>query len=307
MMRHLLLTSVLAAAFLMPRAAAAVEGFAGMKWGMDRDTVLQMFGERSVVEPNPKSPPQGTSGAAISIRGAKFFESEVDVTAYFGDSDLAIIRLNYKRELPQNLEDLLSFYSPKWGKPLKTVDRDGSRKKRTWSWPWEGVEFRAVEDDGRLKYQRLDYSAEVIQDWRRADAIVCAMLPQGSGCAFPDSYCPQQDSAMAKGRKTQDVRVLKSKGEAACVYKDYWVQDARIVFERPTERAAKWLKAVLTRRLGAGSITRKDSSAEVHEITNWTDLGVRLILIRRATAQKRDGTWTGPIDQVRLKRVYARR
>ncbi len=307
MIRPVLLPALLALALLVPRAAFAVEGFAGMKWGMSREKVTEMFGSKAILDPRPKNPPADTSGASVSIRGAKFFESEVDVTAFFGDSGLSIIRLKYRRETPRNLEDLVTFYEPRWGAPLKTVDRDGSRKKRTWSWPWEGVEFRAVEDDGRLQYQRLDYSAAVIEDWRRADAIVCAMLPQGSGCPFPDTYCPQQDSTMPKGRKSQDVRLLRSKGEAACVYRDYWVQDARIVFERPTEQAAKWLKAVLTRRLGAGSVKRRETASEVHEITNWTQLGVRLILIRRATAKKKDGTWTGPIDEVRLKRVYEKR
>jgi hypothetical protein len=296
---------VFAVGLAVPRPAAAVGGFGGMKWGMERAEVAEMFGSRAVVERRPKRLPTGTSGSSITIRGAKFFESEVDVTAYFGDSGLAVIRLKYRRNRSQNLDELLAFYEPKWGAAIKTVDRDGSHKKRTYSWPWEGVEFKSVEDDGKLEYQRVDYSAAVIEDWRRADAIVCAMLPRGSGCPFPDTYCPQQDSSMPKGRKSQEVRVLQSTGEASCVYKDFWVQDARIVFERPTERAAKWLKAVLVRRLGAGSVKRKEGTSEVHEITSWEDLGVRLILIRRAIARTKTG-WTGPIEQVRLKRVYNR-
>ena len=298
---------VLSAAIVaVPRHAEAVDGFAGMKWGMKRADVSTMFGSRAVVDPRPKSRPEESKGSAISIRGAKFFDSEVDVTAYFNDSGLAVIRLKYRRERPENLDELLAFYEPKWGGPIQTVDREGSRKKRTFSWPWEGVEFKSVENDGKSEYQRLDYSAAVIEDWRRADAIVCAMLPQGSGCPFPDTYCPQQDSTMPKGRKSQPVSVLKSRGESSCVYEDYWVKDARIVFERPGERSAKWLKAVLVRRLGAGDVERNDGTSEIHEITSWPDLGVRLILIRRAVA-KTDNGWTGPISQVRLKRVYAGR
>ena len=297
---------LLVLALAVPAPAHAVPGFAGMKWGMKRQDVSTLFGARSTVDPKPTGAPSESSGSAILIRGATFFDSEVDVTAYFGNSGLSTIRLKYHREIPKNLSDLLEFYSPKWGDPLKTVDREGSHKSRTYSWPWEGVEFRAVENDGKLEYQRLDYSETVIHQWRQADAIVCAMLPQGSGCSFPDTYCPQQDSTMPKGRKTQEVKVLKSVGEAACVYKDYWVQDARIVFTRPTEEAGKWLKAVLVRRLGAGSVDRKEGTSEVHEITSWADLGVRLILVRRAIARTKTG-WTGPIEEVRLKRVYAKR
>jgi hypothetical protein len=302
---NLRLSALVVLALLLPRSSHAVEGFAGMKWGMSRDEVTSMFGDRAAVEPRPENMPRDTSGSAIAIQGAKFFESEVDVRAFFGGSGLSIIRLRYRRESGENLTDLLGFYEPKWGSPLKTVDRDGSRKKQTYSWPWEGVEFRAVEDDGRLQYQRLDYSAQVLEDWRRADAIVCAMLPRGSGCSFPDTYCPQQDSTMPSGRKSQQVRVLKSKGESSCVYEDYWVQDARIVFERPSERAAKWLKALLVRRLGAGDVKRKEGTM-ARESTRWNDLGVRLLLVRRAIAKRKDGTWTGPIEEVRLRRVYKR-
>jgi hypothetical protein len=288
--------------FLLATPALAVDGFDQLKFGMSPDEVRAAYPDQIVHDPKPSGAPDGSVGGRLVLTGEpKIFDSVVEVSCFFTASGLSTIRLLYRAPDPANVDKLLEWYRPHWGEPLRSVRRDRSRKKVTWVWPWEGVEFRSVEDEGKTVYQRVDFSEEVKTSWTRADAVICKLLPGSSSCPFPDNYCAQQDSTMPTGQRTQRVEIADRSGEASCTYDAYTLKYVRLQMPEPSDKAVDWLEAILARRLGPGVEKREGDSARVKIDTVWEDHGVELRVVRKARV-KTDKGWTGPAEYLRLKR-----
>ncbi len=299
-----LLVSALIAAVTLGFAvpAAAVDGFNKLVFGMTPDQVRTVYPEQVVHDPNPDSAPDGTVGGRLTLTGDwKLFDDPVQVSCYFTASGLSIIRLQFDKPAKDNLEELLDWYRPHWGDPIRSIRREGSRKKITWSWPWEGVQLRAVEEDGRPVYQRVDFSERLKTRWTRADALICKLLPGSSSCPFPDGFCPQQDNATVEGQRTQRVEIDDAPAEVSCTYDDYVLQVMRLRLKEPDDRVTDWLVEVLTRRLGPGTEKRSGDSQRVVVDTTWSEHGVALRVVRKARVKTEAG-WTGPVEYVRLER-----
>ena len=291
-----------ALALLVAVPAWAVDGFDKLTFGMSRDEVYAAYPDQIIDEPHPSGTPDGTVGGRLVLTGdPKLFDSAVEVSCFFTGSGLSTIRLLYRQPDPANVDRLLEWYRPHWGEPLRSVRRDGSRKKVTWVWPWEGVEFRSVEDQGAAVYQRVDFSEEVKTAWTRADAVVCKLLPRTSSCPFPDGYCAQQDSTMPTGQRTQRVEIADRSAEASCTYDGYSLKHVRLKMPEPSDKAVDWLETILLRRLGEGVETREGDPARVKIDTVWADHGVELRVVRKSRV-KTDKGWTGPAEYLLLKR-----
>ncbi len=289
-------------ALLLAAPAWAVDGFDKLKFGMSPDEVYAAYPDQVVHDPHPSGAPDGTVGGRLLLTGeTKIFDSAVEVSCFFTASGLSTIRLLYQSPDPANVDRLLDWYRPHWGEALRSVRRDGSRKKVTWVWPWEGVEFRSVEDQGETVYQRVDFSEEVKTDWTRADAVVCKLLPGTSSCPFPDAYCAQQDSTMPTGQRTQRVEIADRSAEATCTYDGYVLKYVRLKMPEPSDKAVDWLEAILQRRLGDGVEKRDGDSSRVKIDTVWAEHGVELRVVRKARVKTERG-WTGPVEYLRLKR-----
>jgi hypothetical protein len=288
-------------ALLLAGPAAAVDGFDKLVFGMSPDEVYAAYPDQVVHDPKPRSAPDGTVGGRLVFAGA-LFDSTVEVSAFFTASGLSTVRLLYDKPEAANVDKLLDWYRPHWGEPLRSVKREGARKKITWVWPWEGVEFRSVEEDGTPAYQRVDFAEPVKTEWTRADAVVCKLLPGSSGCPFPDHFCPQQDSMMPEGKRTQRLELVGRPVNVTCTYVDYAMKDARLRMEEPSDQALDWLEAILQRRLGPGVETRGGDSSVVKIDTTWAEHGIQLRVVRKAKV-KTDKGWTGPVEYVRLKRT----
>ena len=291
---------------LLPGSAFAVNGLdsLGLTWGMTPDEVKAAHPTR--YERKPKSQPKDTvEGRLLLTKDVEMFGERLEVALYFSASGLSIIRLQYRRPAEGNVENLVGWYQPHWGEPLTTTERKQGRKKKTWAWPWEGVEIRSVKEDGKLRYQRVDFSAAVKEEWTRADAMLCSLLPMTTGCPFAATTCPQQDSSFADGKKAQDWNLLGSKGELVCTYAGYRLEEWRLVFDRPREKTSKWMKALLLRRIGTGITGRDENSSRIKVTHDWPDHQLNLRVDRKSMAKKDDGTWTGPVERIRLKMALA--
>jgi len=303
---RLLCLLVLALATFLPATASAVSGLEslGLVWGMGPDEVKAAHATK--YEKAPKSQPDGTvPGRLLLTKDVEMFGERLEVALYFDKSGLSIIRLQYRKPAEGNVEKLVGWYEPHWGEPLTTTERKQGRKKKTWAWPWEGVEIRSVQEDGRLRYQRVDFSQEVREEWTRADALLCSLLPMTTGCPFAGTICPQQDSAFPGGKKEQEWELLGSRGELVCTYRGYRLEEMRLVFDRPREKTSKWMKALLLRRIGTGIQDREENSTRIKVIHDWPDHQLNLRIDRKSMAKKDDGTWTGPVDRIRLKMELA--
>jgi hypothetical protein len=290
----------------LPSTAAAVGGLdsLGLTWGMSVQDVKAAHVTK--YEKSPKSQPDGTVGGRLLLtKDVEMFGDRLEVAVYFDASGLSIIRLQYRKPAAGNVEKLVEWYQPHWGEPLSTTERRQGRKKKTWSWPWEGVEIRSVVEDGSMRYQRVDFSQEVAREWNRADAMLCSLLPTTTGCPFAGSTCPQQDSQFADGRKEQEWNLLGSKGELSCTYQGYRLKEMRLVFERPREKTSKWMRALLLRRIGTGLQDRDENSSRIKVTHDWPTHQLNLRIDRKAVSKKDDGTWTGPVERIRLKMVLA--
>ena len=300
-MRTFGLLAVLVATLAVPLRAHAVDGFQNLKFGMTPDEVRAAYPGEIAHDPEPKGAPDHSVGGALVFKGA-LFESTVDVLCFFTVSGLSVIRMTYARPQASNIDQLLSFYEPYWGEPLRSIERDGSRKKTTWAWPWEGVQLRQVEDDGRLKYQRIDFSEQVLARWTKADALVCKILPGTSSCPFPDGLCAQQDSAIGNDDRTQKIEIADKPAEIVCDYEDFRLEDIELTIRSPDDRALDWIQQILRRRLGEGAETRKEDASRVRIDTDWDSQGVALRVVRKARV-KTDKGWTGPVEFIRVRRI----
>lgn len=297
---------VILAICLLPSQAAAVNGLdsLGLTWGMSPEDIKAAHVTK--YEKKPKSQPDGTvPGRLLMTKDVEMFGERLEVALYFDSSGLSIIRLQYRKPAEGNVEQLVGWYQPHWGEPLSTTERERGRKNKTWSWPWEGVEIRSVVEDGRLRYQRVDFSQEVNEEWSRADAMLCSLLPMTTGCPFAGSTCPQQDSQYADGKKEQEWSLLGSRGELSCTYAGYRLLEMRLVIDRPREKTSKWMKALLLRRIGTGVQSRDENSSRIKVEHDWPAHQLNLRIDRKSVSKKDDGTWTGPVERIRLKMVLA--
>lgn len=288
---------------LCPGAASAVDGFDRLKFGMGPDEVRATYPDQVVHDAHPENAPEGAIGGRLVLTGdPRIFDSPVEVSCFFSASGLSTVRLQYKAPAEGNAERLVDWYRPHWGEPLKSVERQGSRRKVTWVWPWEGVEFRDVSDDGKPAYQRVDFSWDLKTGWTRTEAIVCKLLPASSGCPFADSFCAQQDSAMPAGQRTQAVEIADRRAEVSCTYEGFALRELRLQLGEPSDEALDWLEAILHRRLGPGQEERHEDSARIRIDTAWPDHKVELRVVRLARVKAAQG-WTGPVEFLRMKRT----
>ncbi len=291
---------------VLPAPASAVNGLdsLGLTWGMTPEQVKAAHVTK--YDKKPRSQPDGTvPGRLLMTKDVEMFGERLEVALYFDSSGLSIIRLEYRRPAQGNVEKLVEWYQPHWGEPLSTTEREQGRKKKTWSWPWEGVEIRSIRDEGKIQYQRVDFSQEVREEWTRADAMLCSILPMTTGCPFAGSTCPQQDSGYADGRREQEWTLLGSRGELSCTYTGYRLQEMRLIIDRPREKTSKWLEALLLRRIGTGVQSREETGNTIKVENDWADHQLNLRVDRKALSKKEDGSWTGPVDRIRLRMVLA--
>jgi len=290
-------------ALLLPTTALAVDGFDKLKYGMTPDEVRTAYPNQIKHDKDPKGPPEGTVGGRLVLAGqSRLFDEAVEVSAFFTGNGLSVVRLNFKSPKKENLQKVIDFYTPHWGDPVKTMTKlDATRKKREWSWPWEGVELRAVTDEGKTMYQRIDFSETVRSQWTTADAAICSVLPASSSCPFPDRFCPQQDGSTANGRRERDFKIGSTTAEIRCDYEDYALHDLKLEVTKPNPIAADWIDRVLVRRLGEGAVTVREGASEVLTDTRWDNHGVTLRVIRKAKIKTKTG-WTGPVQYLRVKR-----
>lgn len=305
-MRRTFLVSVLLALATLGFAAqaGAVDGFQqlGLMFGMTPEQVRELYPDQLVHDPAPAGAPEGTIGGRLIVQGdRRLFDDPVEVSCFFTASGLSIIRMQFDKPARANLDELLDFYQPHWGEPIRSIKREGARKKITWSWPWEGVQLRAVEEGGAAVYQRVDFSEQLKSRWTRADALLCKLLPGTSSCPFADGFCPQQDGATVQGQRTQRIEIDAAPAEVSCTYQDYVLQVMRLRLKEPDDRVTDWLLEVLTRRLGPGVEKRTGDSSRVVIDTVWADHEVALRVVRLARVKTEHG-WTGPVDYVRLER-----
>ena len=276
----------------------------GLVWGMTPEQVKAAHATK--YEDDVKSQPEGTvKGRLLLTKDVEMFGQRLEVVLYFSASGLAIIRLEYRSPAAGNVETLVDWYKPHWGEALYASERERGRKKREWAWPWEGVEIRSVEEDGKIMYQRVDFSVAVAEEWRRADAMLCSLLPSTTGCPFAETTCPQQDSVLATGTKDQPWELLASEGQVTCSYTGFRLEEMRLVFEKPKEKTAKWLEALLTRRIGTGVPTREETGSQIKLERAWADHALNLIVYRKAVSRLEDGSSTGPVERIRFKRTMA--
>lgn len=304
--RRLMPALLLLVALALPASAFAVDGLSslGLKWGMSVEQVKSAHTTKH--EKEPTSQPDGTvKGRLMITKPVEMFGERLDVALYFSASGLSIIRLEYRDPDDGDAGKLVDWYQPHWGDALYTSERKRGRKKKTWSWPWEGVEIREVIEDGTVRYARADFSAAVAEDWTRADAMLCSLLPSTTGCPFAETTCPQQDSNFADGKKEQPWELLGSTGQVACTYAGYRLQEMRLTFDSPNETTAKWLEQLMVQRIGSGITGREENSQVVKVEHDWPDHSLNLLIYRKSVTQLKDGSWTGPADRIRLKRTMA--
>jgi hypothetical protein len=295
-----------AASLIVPRPARAVDGFDQLRWGMSPEQVQAAYPGLVKHDPKPKGAPEGSVGGRLVIGGGpQLFDEKVELSCFFTASGLSVVRILYGSPKEENVTKLLDWYRPHWGEPIATSERDPTHRKRTWAWPWEGVEFRSVEEDGAIQYQRVDFSEAVRQQWTTADAMVCAVLPSTSSCPFPDRLCAQQDASMGEGRREQPFDVAGSRAEATCTYADHTLKDVRLNMDKPSDLAVQWLEQILMRRLGTGAAERFESAETIREDTAWPAQGVELRVLRQAAVKTATG-WSGPPENLRVKRVEKR-
>lgn len=307
MIERRVLISLLALLMLaLPGSAVAVDGLSslGLKWGMSVEQVKAAHTTK--YEKDPKSQPDGTvPGRLMITKDVEMFGERLEVALYFSPSGLSIIRLQYRAPDEGDAKKLVDWYQPHWGEALYTSEPKRGRKKKTWAWPWEGVEIREVLEDGRVRYARADFSSEVAEEWSRADAMLCSLLPTTTGCPFAETTCPQQDGNFSDGKKSQAWPLLGSEGEVTCTYSGYRLEEMRLVFEKPSEKTAKWLEHLMVRRIGSGITNRDKNSQTIKVEHDWPDHSLNLLVYRKAVTQLKDGSWTGPAERIRLKRVMA--
>jgi hypothetical protein len=290
------------ALLLAATPALAVDGFDRLTWGMQPDQVRAAYPEQPIAhDPKPKNPPDGVVPGRLVFQGA-IFDSKVEVGCFFSGGGLAVVRLSYAAPKPQDVQTFLDFYRPHWGEPIETSERESGRAKRSWSWPWEGVEFRQVEEDGKIAYARLDYSSVLTEEWRKTDGVLCSLLPASSGCPFPDRQCPVQDVTKGDSRAQAPFELAGSGGEVTCTYKGGGLQEMKLVFDRPSEKTVDWVTGLVKKRLGAGVENRTESSETVKVETTWSSHGVDLLVGREARVKSSKG-WSGPVERLRLRRT----
>jgi hypothetical protein len=294
---------LLALLLLLPTTALAVDGFDKLQYGMTPDQVREAYPGQIKHDKEPKGAPKDTIGGRLVLAGSsRLFDEPVEVSAFFNGNGLSVIRLQFKKPQKANLDKVIEFYTPHWGPPIKTTSKlSATKKKRMWTWPWEGVELRAVTDNGDTKYQRIDFSETVRSQWTTADAAICSVLPGSSSCPFPDRFCPQQDGGTASGRRTRDFTIGETTAEIRCDYNDFALQDFKLVVEKPDPTAADWLERVLMRRLGEGAVSVREGGNDVLTDTRWDQHGVSLRVVRKAKVKTKTG-WTGPVQYLRVKR-----
>ena len=287
-----------------PALAGSTNGFDKLLWGMSPDEVRAAYPDQVVHDPKPRSQPEGTVGGRLTLTGKPtLFEQQVEVSAYFGKDGLAIARLSFPEPADGNIQKVLDWHERHWGPAVVTTKKlDSSRTKREWAWPWEGVELREVKEDGRIRYQRIDYTASLQRSYNKAEASVCSILPPSSGCAFADRFCPQQDSSLASGRREQAFPVSRSEGKLSCKYRDYTRADVRLVLDKPDQAAAEWIQRILRQKLGEGTVSQSEDADKLLIDTAWPAHGVTLRLVKTVLGRAKDGTIRGRVNYVRVKR-----
>ncbi len=295
---------LLALALASPAAAATTKGFDKLLWGMSPDEVRAAYPDQVEHDPDSKSQPDGTVGGRLVLSGKpRLFDQDIEVSAYFGKDGLAIVRLSFPEPADGNIQKVLDWHQVHWGPPIVTTTKlDASRTMREWSWPSEGVELREVKEDGRIVYQRIDYTASLQRAYKNAEASVCSVLPTSSSCAFADRFCPQQDATMASGRRDQDFPVSQSSGKLSCKYRDYERVDVRLVIEKPDPAAAEWIERILRKKLGEGVASTSQDSDNLLKDTAWASHGVTLRTVERILRKSKEGAIQGRVDYLRVKR-----
>jgi len=282
----------------------ATDGFDRLTWGMSRDEVSAAYQGQVRDDDEPRGAPTGSAGSRLIIEsGSRLFDEPVELSCFFDTEGLVSIRLQYVRPRAENIEQLVNWYRPHWGEPVHSVDRENERglRKRVWAWPWEGVSLRAVEESGAIKYQRVDFSRLLTQEWTQLDSALCSLLPASSSCPEPDTACPQLDSSMPQGKRSQRIEVADTPAEIACSYQDYKLVGNRLTLEGPSERTNQWFQRILQGRLGEPKQQRSDTRTHARIDSSWSSHGIEFREVRKAAVRTSSG-WTGPLIQLRIKR-----
>jgi len=294
-------------AVLLPsRSAAAADGFDQLSWGMSRKEVRAAYPGKIIETDRPEYPPEGTEGAAFKIDGqSELLGQSVQMECHFKNDRLVVVRLRFLRQRSRNIEKVLGWYEEHSGDPLRSVKKKGGRKTTTWAWPWEGIELKSVQDDGEIRYQRLDFSDQLRRKWRSAEAAVCSILPKSSSCAFPDRFCAAKAKDIGDGQRDQVLEVAEQSGEVACKYEDGKLHKIVLKIPGANDNTAAWVGRILDRSLGSSLTSRDDrSSRAVRLKTTWEQHPVKLIVTRKAKLRTKKG-WTGPVEFLSIHRTIS--
>ncbi len=291
-----------AAVFLLTCAltspASAVDGFGDLKWGLNPGDVETLYPNGVRHDPEPKGAPEATMGGRLYLQEkAQVFDAPVEVSMFFGQGGLAVIRLQYQSPAPDNMKAIMEWYQPHWGQPIYRESGDAERVKRSWRWPWEGVSLREVLEDGTVKYQRVDFSRFLIEQWKEADTVACSVLPPGSGCDPAPPLCPNQDESMPVGKRTQMVTVANKTWQASCAYASHSLSTLRLRTKEPSSRMAEWVQLAIERRAGTSTTTWNDATKR----TSWA--GAKLTL---ETEFARQSHGPNDVPQVRTLQLIRR-
>lgn len=299
--KHLALVALVLVLTSAPNLVAA-SGFEKLKWGMDRDAVLSAYPGETLEFDATRSRPQDTNGSGIRIIQDVFlFGLPVQVEAHFHHEQLAVVRLTLAEENESNIEKIINIYRSSAGPPLRNIRSGEGRKTTTWSWPWEGLEFRSVSENGEVRYQRVDISQTLQRSWLSADAAACSILPGSSSCNLDHHFCPSEGS-QKRPPQTNMLDVAGKPGEVTCSYEGEQLARISLAIPEANDVTADWLQLILESRLGKGQEVRDDrGSRSVQLRTSWNEHGVDMLVVRKAYVETKKG-WTGPVDFLKIRR-----
>jgi len=283
----------------------AASGFEKLKWGMDRNAVLSAYPGETLEFDTTRSRPQGTNSSGIRIVQDVFlFGLPVQVEAHFHHEHLAVVRLTLAEEDESNIEKIVSIYSSSAGPPLRNIRSSEGRKTTTWSWPWEGLEFRSVAENGDIRYQRVDISQTLQRRWLSADAAACSILPGSSSCNLDHHFCLSEGNEKSAPQANM-LDVAGKPGEVTCSYEREQLARISLAIPEANDVTADWLQLILESRLGKGLETREErGSRSVQLRTSWDEHGVDMLVVRKAYVETKKG-WTGPVDFLKIRRSVA--
>jgi hypothetical protein len=274
---------------------------------MSRTDAASTYSGQTVASEATKSQPRGTDGGVLRILAdSELFGLPVTVEAHFHHDQLAVVRLSFLTLQQSNVDKVLEVYSSNTSPPLRSIIRSSAgRKSTTWSWPWDGREFRSVSDGGELKYQRLDISAPLQRRWLSADAAVCSILPGSSTCNLEHRFCPSAPTSPKKRPQQHSLDVAGKAGEVTCSYAGDALASIALAIPGASDVTADWLELIFESRLGEGAELRDErGSSTVQLRTAWEQHGVEMLVVRKAYVETKSG-WSGPVEFLRIRRVVS--